>query len=49
MVIHRYSGFSIFYREYDDYWLLGGVISTLRDPDLIQARLLICEVADELE
>jgi plasmid stabilization system protein ParE len=49
MVIRRYSGFSIFYREFKGYWLLGGVISTLRDPDLIQARLLIREIADELK
>ena len=49
MVIRRYPGYSIFYKELPDFWLLGGIVSTLRDPDLIQARLLIREVSESPE
>ncbi|MBI2517833.1 MAG: type II toxin-antitoxin system RelE/ParE family toxin [Opitutae bacterium] len=47
MIIPGHPGFSIFYRELPICWLLGGVLSTVRDPDAIQARLLIREIADE--
>jgi plasmid stabilization system protein ParE len=40
------SSYAIFYREAPDFWFLGGVVSTVQDPDLIQARLLIREVGD---
>ena len=46
-VISRYPGYSIFYKEFPDYWLLGGIVSTLRDPDMIQAQLLIAETGEE--
>jgi hypothetical protein len=49
MVIRRYPGYSIFYREFPNFWLLGGVVSTVSDPDAIQARLLIREVSDTPE
>jgi hypothetical protein len=38
------STYGIFYREAPDFWYLGGVISTVQDPDLIQAQLLIREI-----
>jgi hypothetical protein len=38
------STYGIFYREASDFWYLGGVISTVQDPDVIQARLLIREI-----
>ena len=44
LVILRHPNYSIFYKELADCWLLGGVVSTIRDPDTIQARLLIREV-----
>lgn len=40
------SSYAIFYREGPDFGLLGGVVSTVQDPDLIQARLLIREVGE---
>ncbi|HTB62001.1 MAG TPA: type II toxin-antitoxin system RelE/ParE family toxin [Opitutales bacterium] len=43
MVIRDYPNYSIFYKELPHCWLLGGVVSTLRDPDVIQAGLLIRE------
>jgi len=46
MVIHEYPVYSIFYREFDRFWLFGGVISTVQDPDVIQARLLIRETRE---
>ena len=46
MVIHGYPSFSIFYQEFDKFWLFGGIISTIQDPDAILARLLIREVKD---
>jgi ParE toxin of type II toxin-antitoxin system, parDE len=47
MIIRDYPSFSIFYREFPRFWLLAGVVSTVQDPDSIQARLLIREVAEE--
>lgn len=41
------SSYAIFYREAPDFWFLGGVISTVQDPDLIQARLLIREIEND--
>ena len=38
------SSYAIFYREAPDFWFLGGVMSTVQDPDVIQARLLIREI-----
>jgi hypothetical protein len=40
------SSYAIFYREAPAFWFLGGVVSTVQDPDLIQARLLIREVGE---
>jgi len=45
MAIPR-SSYAIFYREAPTFWFLGAVISTVQDPDLIQARLLIREVGE---
>ena len=47
MIIHQYPGYSIFYRELAFCWLLGGILSVARDPDVIQARLLVREIAEE--
>ena len=47
MVIHEYPNYSIFYRELDEVWLLGGVICTVQDPDSILVRLLIREATEE--
>ena len=47
MIIHGYPSYSIFYREMEHCWLLGGLICTLQDPDMVQARLLIREVGEE--
>jgi plasmid stabilization system protein ParE len=41
-----HSTFSIFYGERGAFWLLAGVQSTVRDPDRIQAMLLIREVGE---
>jgi plasmid stabilization system protein ParE len=40
------STFAIFYREAPDFWFLGGVISVVQDPDVIQARLLLREIRE---
>ena len=40
------SSYAIFFREASDFWFLGGVISTVQDPDVIQARLLIREIRE---
>ena len=45
MIIQEYPNYSVFYKELSFCWLLGGVISTVQDPDLVQARLLLREVA----
>ena len=42
----RQSSYAIFDREAPVFWFLGGIISTVQDPDLIQARLLIREVGE---
>ena len=42
--IRRHPGYAIFYKELPDFWLLGGVIPTMRDPDQILVKLLIREV-----
>jgi plasmid stabilization system protein ParE len=47
MVIRSFPNYSIFYRELPNFWLIGAVISTVQDPDAIQALLLIREVAGE--
>jgi plasmid stabilization system protein ParE len=46
MVIHQYPVYSVFYREFDRFWLLAGIIPTVQDPDSIQALLLIREVKE---
>ena len=40
------STYAIFYRETTALWFFGGVISTVQDPDVIQARLLIQEIRE---
>jgi len=47
MIIQDYPNYSIFYKELSFCWLLGGVVSTVQDPDFIQARLLVREVSEE--
>ena len=47
MVISDFPSYSIFYKELSFCWLLGGVLSTLPDPDTIQAKLLVREVSKE--
>ncbi len=44
MIIKGHPIFSVFYKEFQDFWLLAGIIPTVQDPDSIQARLLIREV-----
>jgi hypothetical protein len=46
MVVRGFSSHSIFYKELPDFWLVGGIVCTIRDPDVIQARLLIREVGE---
>ncbi|MEQ1920774.1 MAG: hypothetical protein ABL955_16405, partial [Elusimicrobiota bacterium] len=43
MLIRGHPGYTIFYKELPSCWLMGAVASTARDPDAIQARLLIRE------
>jgi hypothetical protein len=49
MLIRRYPNYSIFYKEFSEFWLLAGVVSTVNDPDWIQTRLLVREVKDRPE
>jgi hypothetical protein len=39
------SRYAIFYREAPEFWFLGGIISTVQDPAMIQAKLLIREIS----
>ena len=41
------SRFAIYYQEAPDFWVIGAVISTVQDPDVIQAQLLIREISDQ--
>jgi plasmid stabilization system protein ParE len=43
------STYAIFYREAPDFWFLGGVMSVVQDPDVIQARLLLLEIRESSE
>jgi hypothetical protein len=47
MIIQDYPVYSIFYKELSICWLLGGLLPTVRDPDMLQARLLVREVSEE--
>jgi plasmid stabilization system protein ParE len=47
LVIHAYPNYSIFYRELHEFWLLGGILCTVQDPDSILVRLLIREAIQE--
>lgn len=47
MIIRRHASYSIFYKELPAVWLIGGIVSTLRDPDTIQAQLLIREAGED--
>ncbi len=48
MIIPAHPNYSIFYKELPLCWLYAGVIPTARDPDAIQARLLIREIREEI-
>ena len=48
MMTPGHPGYSIFYKELPFCWLYAGIISTVRDPDSIQARLLIREVKEDI-
>ena len=47
MIIPDYPVYSIFYKELSFCWLFGGLLPTVRDPDTLQARLLVREVTEE--
>ena len=40
------SSCALFFREAPDFWLVAAVISTVQDPDMIQAQLLIREIGE---
>ena len=40
------SSYALSYREAPDFWLVAAVISTVQDPDMIQAQLLIRETGE---
>ena len=42
--IFRSVTYVLYYREFDEYWLLAGIFHARRDPDWIQTQLLIREV-----
>jgi hypothetical protein len=42
--VRRHPRYAIFYKEVPDFWILGGIIPTARDPDVMLASLLIREV-----
>ena len=44
MCIFRSVTYVLYYREFDEYWLLAGIFHARRDPDWIQTQLLIREV-----
>lgn len=46
MIVQDYPSYSIFYKELPFCWLLGGILPAVRDPDMIQARLLVREVSE---
>ena len=46
MIIQDYPNYSIFYKELSFCWLLGGILPSVRDPDMTQAKLLVREVSE---
>ncbi|MBI5768039.1 MAG: type II toxin-antitoxin system RelE/ParE family toxin [Verrucomicrobia bacterium] len=44
--VFRSGSYSLYFRELGSCWLVAGVFHARRDPDWIQARLLIREVRD---
>jgi hypothetical protein len=42
--VFRSGSYSLYYREIESCWLVAGVFPARRDPDWIQAQLLIREV-----
>jgi plasmid stabilization system protein ParE len=42
--IFRSGTYVLYYREFDEYWLVAGIFHARRDPDWIQTQLLIREV-----
>ena len=42
--IFRSGTYALYYREFDNYWLVAGIFHARRDPDWIQTQLLIREV-----
>jgi hypothetical protein len=40
------STYAIFYREAAEFWFVGGGLSTVQDPDMLQTRLLILEISE---
>jgi plasmid stabilization system protein ParE len=47
LTIRRHPRYAIFYKELPGFWLLGGVIATMRDPDQILVKLLIREIGND--
>ncbi len=45
--IRRYPRYAIFYKELPDFWLLGGIVPAMRDPDQILVKLLIRELGGD--
>lgn len=44
--VFRSGHYSLYYRELESCWLVAGIFPARRDPDWIQAQLLIREVSD---
>ena len=46
-VIAVQSGpYLLYYRDFESFWLVAGVFHAMRDPDWIQAQLLIREIGN---
>jgi plasmid stabilization system protein ParE len=48
-IIPRFPRYAIFYKEKDAFWLVGGIVPTIRDPDHTLAKLLIREATESPE
>jgi hypothetical protein len=46
VAVFRSGSYSLYYREIETCWLVAGIFPARRDPDWIQAQLLIREVRE---
>jgi hypothetical protein len=48
-LLPKFPRYAIFFKEKEAFWLLGGLLCTIRDPDDLHVRLVIRESTEEAE